>query len=178
MFDFVGKNKRTAQVILALITLPFAFFGVDSYIRRMGTPDDEVAKVGSDRITRAEFDNALREQQEQMRCMLGKNFDSSMFDTPELRFNIREQLINQRLMRQLAEKNHIVVSEDLIRQYIMDFPAFQADGKLSPDKARGVLASHGMTDSMREYEIRQVLLLQPLLDPFGAVAFVSRTSAI
>jgi peptidyl-prolyl cis-trans isomerase D len=178
MFDFVGKNKRTAQVILALITLPFAFFGVDSYIRRMGTPEDEVAKVGSDRITRAEFDNALREQQEQMRRMLGKNFDSSMFDTPEVRFNILEQLINQRLMRQLAEKNNIVVSEDLIRQYITDFPAFQEDGKFSADKARGVLASQGMTESMLDYQIRQVLQQQPLQDPFGAGAFVSRTSAI
>ena len=28
MFDFVYRKKRMVQVILALITLPFAFFGV------------------------------------------------------------------------------------------------------------------------------------------------------
>ena len=177
MFDFVGKNKRTAQVILALITLPFAFFGVDSYIRRMGTADDEVAKVGSDHISQQEFGNALRDQQERMRQMLGRNFDPAMFDTPETRFTILEQLINQRLLQQLAAKNNIVVSEDLIRQYILDFPGFQENGKFSAEKARGVLASQGMSESMLEYQIRQLLQQQPLQDPFGSGAFVSRTSA-
>ena len=33
MFDLLHKHKRVAQVILALITLPFAFFGVDYYFR-------------------------------------------------------------------------------------------------------------------------------------------------
>ena len=177
MFDFVGKNKRTAQVILALITLPFAFFGVDSYIRRMGTADDEVAKVGNDHISQQEFGNALRDQQERMRQMLGRNFDPAMFDTPEARFTILEQLINQRLLQQLATKNNIVVSEDLIRQYILDFPGFQENGKFSAEKARGVLASQGMSEAMLEYQIRQLLQQQPLQDPFGTGAFVSRTSA-
>jgi len=177
MFDFVGKNKRTAQVILALITLPFAFFGVDSYIRRMGTGDDEVAKVGGDHISQQEFGNALRDQQERMRQMLGRNFDPAMFDTPEARFTILEQLINQRLLQQLATKNNIVVSEDLIRQYILDFPGFQENGKFSAEKARGVLASQGMSEAMLEYQIRQMLQQQPLQDPFGSGAFVSRTSA-
>ena len=30
MFDLVHKHKRIAQFILALIMIPFAFFGVDS----------------------------------------------------------------------------------------------------------------------------------------------------
>jgi peptidyl-prolyl cis-trans isomerase D len=166
-----------AQVVLALITLPFAFFGVDSYIRRMGTADDEVAKVGNDHISQQEFGNALRDQQERMRQMLGRNFDPAMFDTPEARFTILEQLINQRLLQQLATKNNIVVSEDLIRQYILDFPGFQENGKFSAEKARGVLASQGMSEAMLEYQIRQLLQQQPLQDPFGTGAFVSRTSA-
>ena len=91
MFDFVGRNKRVAQVILALIALPFAFFGVDSYVQRMGTPADEVAKIGSDRISQLEFSNAVRDQQERMRGMLGKQYDPAMFDTPEVRFNILQQ---------------------------------------------------------------------------------------
>ena len=37
MFDLVHKHKRAAQVILFLITLPFAFFGVDYYFRGGGT---------------------------------------------------------------------------------------------------------------------------------------------
>ena len=177
MFDFVGKNKRVAQVILAIITLPFAFFGVDSYIRRMETGEQEVAKVGSDKISQAEFANALREQQDRMRGMLRERYDPAMFDTPEVRFNILEQLINQRLLGQVSQKQNIIVSDDVIRQYIMDFPAFQENGKFSPEKARSLLASQGMTEAMLEQQMRQQLQFQPLQDPFGQSAFVSRASA-
>ena len=59
MFDLVAKHKRIAQFILALLMVPFAFFGVDYYFRG-GGPNDAVANVGSDKITRQEFDDALR----------------------------------------------------------------------------------------------------------------------
>ena len=177
MFDFVGKNKRVAQIILAIITLPFAFFGVDSYIRQSNTADDSIAKVGSDKISRAEFDNALREQQERMRAMLRERFDPAMFDNPEFRFNILEQLVNQRLLAQLSAKQNIVVSDEIVHQYIMDFPAFQENGKFSPERVRSLLASQGMTENILERQIRQQLQMQPVQDPFGQAGFVSRTGA-
>ena len=33
MFNIVQNNKRLLQIILAIIVLPFAFFGIDSYFR-------------------------------------------------------------------------------------------------------------------------------------------------
>src|SRR4051812_43650213 len=111
MFDFVGRNKRVAQVILAIIALPFAFFGVDSYIRRMESGQQDVARIGGDAITQQEFENALRDQQDRMRGMLRERYDPAMFDTPEMRFNILEQLVNQRLLGQLSKKQNIVVSD-------------------------------------------------------------------
>ena len=45
MFDAVRNNKRIVQVFLALIMLPFAFFGVDSYMRNDGMGGD-VATIG------------------------------------------------------------------------------------------------------------------------------------
>lgn len=177
MFDFVGRNKRMAQVILAIIALPFAFFGVDSYIRRTETGELDVARVGGDKISRAEFDNALRDQQDRMRAMMRDRYDPAMFESPEVRFNILEQLVNQRLLGQLSQKQNVVVSDEVIRQFIFEFPAFQDNGKFSPEKARTLLASQGMTEAMLEQQMRQQLQFQPLQDPFGQAAFVSRTAA-
>ncbi|MBP6529198.1 MAG: SurA N-terminal domain-containing protein, partial [Burkholderiales bacterium] len=73
MFDFVHKNKRLVQFILALIALPFAFFGVDSYVRTMGG-DKDVATVGGQPVSPQDYENALRNQQAQMQRMLGKNY--------------------------------------------------------------------------------------------------------
>ena len=63
MFDAVRNNKRIVQVFLALITLPFAFFGVDSYMRDSGAGSD-VAAIGDLKITQQQFQQTLREQQE------------------------------------------------------------------------------------------------------------------
>jgi len=66
MFDFIGHHKKLVQLILALITLPFPFFGVDYYFRS-GSSSAEVARVGGDPITQAQFDDTIREQQDRMR---------------------------------------------------------------------------------------------------------------
>ena len=94
MFDFVYKQKRLVQVVLALITLPFAFFGVDYYFRGTSSAG-EVARVGGDKITPAEFANAIRDQQDRMRQSLGANYDPAVFDNPE-DFVIDRSLIQAR----------------------------------------------------------------------------------
>ena len=74
MYDFVGRNKRIVQVILALIMVPFALFGVDSYLRQ-SNKEDAIATVGGEKVVRGEYDNAMREQTDRLRGMLGKSFD-------------------------------------------------------------------------------------------------------
>ena len=59
MFDVVRNNKKIVQLFLALITLPFAFFGVESYIRSAGVGGD-LAKVGDVNITEQQFQQAMR----------------------------------------------------------------------------------------------------------------------
>ncbi|TXH26288.1 MAG: hypothetical protein E6Q99_04840, partial [Elusimicrobia bacterium] len=44
MFDAVRNNKRIVQIFLALITLPFALWGVDAYVRNV-TDDGVVARI-------------------------------------------------------------------------------------------------------------------------------------
>src|ERR1700682_6753757 len=95
MYDLTYPKKRLVQVILALITLPFAFFGV-AYRFRGGGSASEIARVGGDTINQAEFANAIRDQQDRMRQSLGKDYDPSVFSNPEVRYSMLEQLIGQR----------------------------------------------------------------------------------
>ena len=66
MFDAVRNNKKIVQGFLLLITLPFAFWGVDSYVKNMSGGED-LATVAGTPIQQAEFQQALREQQERLR---------------------------------------------------------------------------------------------------------------
>ena len=73
MFNFVQQKKRLVQIVLALIILPFAFWGMDSYQNSDG--GEALATVDGEKIGQQEFDNALRQQQDRMREMLGNNYD-------------------------------------------------------------------------------------------------------
>jgi peptidyl-prolyl cis-trans isomerase D len=176
MFDFIGKHKRVVQVILALITLPFAFFGVDYYFRQGGGAPD-VATVGGVKITQTEFDNAIGDQQERMRQQLGASYDPAMFDNPEVRYSILEQLINRTLMHEVAAREVFRVPDVQLQQFIAGIPAFQDNGKFSPERYREVLAAQNMTPAGFEQRLRQDLLLAPVTDPIAAGNIVAKSSA-
>src|SRR6266850_8091609 len=95
MFDFVQKNKRVLQVFLGLIAITFATWGIESYTRFAGG-GDTVAKVNGSDISRREFDEQLRAQQEGMRRMFGGQLDPAAFDNPEMRRAILDQMVNER----------------------------------------------------------------------------------
>ena len=158
MFDLVHKHKHVAQGILALITLPFAFFGVDYYFRR-GDTDQTVATVAGNKISQAEFDDVLREQQQRMRQALGGNFDPAMLETPEVRYALLDQLVNQRLLENRARADRLRVSDTQLQQFIAGLPPFQEDGKFSADKYRQVLAAQNMSPLMFEQRVRGELVL-------------------
>jgi peptidyl-prolyl cis-trans isomerase D len=171
MFDLLHKHQRFTQVVLALITLPFAFFGIDYYIRGSGDAQT-VASVGRNKITQQDFDEALREQQQRMRQALGENFDASMLDSPQVRYALLDQLVNQRLLENEARAERFRVNDAQLAQFIAALPPFQEDGKFSPDKYREVLAAQGMSPLMFEQRVRGDLVLSPLQDPIvsGSIA--------
>jgi peptidyl-prolyl cis-trans isomerase D len=175
MFDIVTKHKRIAQFILALIMVPFAFFGVDFYFRG-GDSQPTVATVGRDKITQAEFDDSLREQQARMRQALGANYDPAMFDSPEVRYALVEQLVNQRLLEQRARADRFRVSDGQLAQFIAELPPFQEAGKFSAEKYRQVLATQNMSPAMFEQRVRAELSLAPLQEPIVSGGLAAKSS--
>lgn len=175
MFDAVRNNKRIVQAFLALITLPFAFFGVESYIRNIGD-DDDVARIGDIKISRQQFQQALRDQQERMRAQFG-NVDPKLLDTPEARKAIVDDLVDQRLILLEVSKARMVAGDDAIRRAVSGIPAFQENGKFSAERYEAVLRAQGMSPAGFEAQLRQDLTLQQLAGAIGQSGFVSRSAA-
>lgn len=166
MFDAVRNNKKVVQIFLLMITLPFAFFGVESYVKNVGSGGG-VATIGGTSIQLGEFQQAMREQQERMRAALGSNFNPAMMDTPEARRAVLENLVNQRLLALDAQKLRLSVSDVTLRETIAAVPAFQENGQFSLPRYEAVLKAQGMTQPVFENRLRHDLALQQLL---GAVA--------
>jgi peptidyl-prolyl cis-trans isomerase D len=172
MFDFVRGNKRFIQLVLALIMLPFALWGVDSYVRTSRT--DDIAQVGGTPIVMAEFQQALREQQERLRPQLGGNVTQAQLDSPELRRNVLQTLINQRLLALHANKSKLAVSDDLLVNFITSVPSLQENGKFSHERYQAIVASQGMSVEMFEARVRQDLLMQQAMMAINDAAVSGR----
>jgi peptidyl-prolyl cis-trans isomerase D len=172
MFDFVHKNKRIVQFILALLVLPFAFVGVDSYVRSAGGEKD-VATVGSQSISPQDFENALRSQQQQMQRALGKNYDPAMFDNPEVRQQVLDGVVNQRLVQAAAQDMNLTAPDAQLRKVILEIPDFQDAGKFSETKYDEVLKLNGLTRMSYEQRLRGDIAQQPMQDALAKASFSS-----
>ena len=176
MFDAVRNNKRIVQLFLAMITLPFAFWGVESYVRN-ASGGDEVATVGSSKVTPQEFQRAVREQEERMRANLGPNFNPAMFDDPEIRRAVLDQLANERVLSLHARKAGLAVSDALLGQIIQTIPQFQDGGRFSRELYDAFVASKGQSQPEFESRLRQDLALRQLMGPVRDASIVAKNSA-
>lgn len=171
MFDAVRNNKKIVQVFLVLIALPFAFFGLESYVSDGGGGTD-VAKVGGVGVSQQEFQQVMREQQERLRNQLGQ-VDPKMFDNPEFRKAILDDVIDRRLLALEAGKRRLFVSDDAVRNAIAGIEAFQQDGKFSSERYEALLSAQGMSPAGFEAQVRQDLTLQQLAGTIGQSGMLS-----
>lgn len=177
MYDFIYKRKRLVQLVLGLITLPFAFFGVNYYFRS-GAHEGEVAMVGSSKITQNDFNKTLQEQQLRMQQALGANYDPAVFKQPEVRYSILQKLIAERLLQDQARRDRLTVSDDQVRQFISNIPEFQEDGRFSQTRYEQLLAMQDPPRSPAQFaeEVRQGLMLAPLEEPISTANIVARSN--
>jgi len=175
MFDFVHEKKRLVQVVLLLIILPFAFWGVDSYRKSGGS--ESLATVNGEKIHQQEFDDALRQQQGRMREVMGDKFDPALFDKPEVRHSILESLVSQHLLMLQARSAGLVVSEEQLAQVIAGIEAFRKDGKFDKQQYIAALRSQNMSPLMFEARVMQELSMRQLTDAYTQNGYASNTSA-
>lgn len=173
MFDFVHEKRRFVQIVLLLIILPFAFFGVDSY--RHSGDSDAPATVNGAKITKQEFETALRQQQDKMRQMLGANYDPAMFEKTEMKQAVLDNLVAQRLLIERAKSAGLTVTDEQIAQVVSGIDAFKEGGKFDKARYASALASQNMTPMMFEARVKDELTGQQLRDAYTQNGYASNT---
>ena len=175
MFDFFTRNKRIAQIILALIFLPFALFGVEHYFSSIGG-GEYVAKVGGYKITQQEFTDALRDEQEKMRRQMGDKFNPIILEDPETRASVLDNLIKQHLLLARAARAGLTANDTQLKKVISEYSAFQENGKFSRARYETLLRNQGLTPLTFEARLRQDMVLAQLSGAFES-EFLPQTVA-
>ncbi len=173
MFDSVRKHQRVLLFIIVVLIFPaFAFFGIQGY-DRMFSDGDTVASVEGEPITRAEFEQAQREQYDRIRQMFGSSIDPQLFDTPAARRELLEGLIDQRLLSVHARDRNVTVSDDRLREAIMAIPGLsRPDGTFDLERYRAYVASRGRNETFFESELRRDVAMRELPDALSQSVLV------
>ena len=87
-------------IVMILLIAAFALWGVGDYFTQSG--NDTVATVNGEKISYVEYSNAFASYRNNMMSQLGEGFDPNYFDSPILRRNYLESMINSELVRQVA----------------------------------------------------------------------------
>lgn len=175
MFEYIQNNRRVVQFFLALIMLPFAFWGIDSF--RGADNGSEVATVGSSRISLQELQQALREQQDRLRQQFGRELPAGMMDSPEIRRAVLDTLVNQRVLMLHAAKSHLVVDDMQLSEAIQSASPFQEDGKFSRKLYDAFVNSKNMSQAEFEHRLRQDISQQRALSTVREGAITVRAAA-
>ena len=176
MFDAVRNNQRIVQIFLGLIALPFAFWGVESYLQNVGVGND-LASVGDTKISQPQFDQAMRERQEELRKSMGSAFRPEMMNSPQLRRSVLDSLIHQRLLLLEAANKRLTTGTRDLQSFIASLPLLQENGAFSKSRYEAVLRAQGTSPAQFEANVRQEMTLRQLIDAVSASAFVSSTQA-
>jgi len=175
MFDTVRNHQRALQFVLLLLILPsFVFFGLSGYDQFLGK-DDDVAKVGDKKISKQELDLAVRDQVARMRASLGPTADGQLLETPEMRGQVLDGLIDERALDLYVGRQHLVVADDTLRRAISaQTDLLKPDGTFDRDRYRDLLAAQGRTEASFEASLRQDIARSLIPQAFGQSAMVPK----
>jgi peptidyl-prolyl cis-trans isomerase D len=171
MFEAVRKNQRISQVILAIIIVPFAFFGMDAFFDG-SQGSGEVASVGDAVISVREFEQALQERQERIRQASGGEYDRALYESEAFRRSVLDGIIDQRVLAVHAVESRMSVSPEQLQEVITGISAFQDEGRFSLERYEQMLRAQGMTPAMFEAQLARDLESRQISEAVGESAFV------
>lgn len=161
MLQSIRNNAQgfLAWVIVILIAIPFAFWGIHEYLSPVSK--SVIAEVNGTELLEKEFDYNVQQQKRQLRSMLQKDLDLSFMEE-QIRQNTIQQMISEEVLVQTALDAGLRISNQVLAQHIREFPAFREDNVFSQGAYENFLRHQGMTPGDFEMQIRRALLTDQL----------------
>jgi len=185
-----------AIVIVALLAIPFAFFGMEQYLfqsnanyaAKVETPPSWwrsapdwwlVRKLAwkSEEVSPEDFRRAFESERQRRREAEGERFDARGFESPESKREVLEVLVDQKVLQLAAERDGMVVGDDAVREVIQEIPAFLVDGKFDTQRYQLALQAQGLSPQGFQELVREGLQQALLREQVAQSAFVTPTES-
>ena len=162
------------KILLGAIVIVFVFWGVGSFrAQRIG----RVALVNGDQITIDEYRDAYNNLIEQFRQRFGNNLNEETIKMLQVRKQALNQLIDNRLLVQEAQRLKFRVSDKELAGAIMAIGAFQNAGVFDNRLYKNALSRIRMTPEEFEVAQRDTMLIEKLSTFITSAVKVSEEEA-
>ena len=148
-----GATGIVAYIIVILITIPFAFWGIQEYFG--GPADQKVAEINGNEISKIVFDSQLQEQRRYLKSILGDSFDTLYQDESKLKNDVLDSIIQNALISDESNDAGYRVSNAQLNKRIQAVPQFQKNGKFDNATYQQLLTSQRRSPVEFEQQLRQ-----------------------
>ena len=165
------RDKATgwiAGVIVGLLVISFAFWGVSFYSGQAG--EINVAKVNDADIPYQSFQRSFAQLRKQMQSVLGDSL--SLEEESLIKNQTVEKLIESELINQLVIDTKLNITSDKLIESIKNIEFFRGEEGFDRAKYERSINSIGMPPTIFEAQLRMDLLSEQLQAGFSETTFV------
>lgn len=173
-----GAASWIAKGLMVLLILSFGVWGIADYVGSFGRSGD-VAKVGSAAITQTEFVEAFRREVNNLRRRFGSNFSNEQARQLGMDESVLNRLIEDKLYVQTARNMGVSVSDQQVRDTIMNAAAFKGmAGQFDRLAFESYLRNEGYSESMLVALLREDIARTQLVGSlFGSITTAPKAMA-
>lgn len=166
MLDFLRKRKRSWIIVFFLfviIVVFIAFYGGNP-TQDLGFRD--VATVNGEVLTQREFALHYSRLLDRYRELFKGSMTPELIKSLNLKNNLLDELITQKLIVQQARALGVSVTDDELAERIAQVPEFQVNGRFNKERYTQILRANRLTPAQFEAEQRDQLAIERI---FGIV---------
>ncbi|OED38323.1 hypothetical protein AB833_20440 [Chromatiales bacterium (ex Bugula neritina AB1)] len=158
--DGIRNSKWLKYLLVTVICIPFALFGVNSYFNGGGA--DYAAKVNGEKVSLNAFNNAYQNQRAQLAQAFGGRIPEGFNAVSIVGNQAMDSVVTREVMRQAAVANGFAVGDEDLANQLFDIDAFAIDGQFDKERYQVQLQSMGISAAEFESQFRNDLLMQQL----------------
>lgn len=146
-------SSLVAYVIIGLLILSFALWGIQEYFGAGGAP--AAAAVNDVEITIPEFSDRFQQYRQQLRSNLGRTYEQQFPDEGVIKQQVIEGMVDMEILRQEVTEAGFRISDTSLVQKIQQVPQFRKDGKFDPELYTRLLQAQRYDKARFEAELRE-----------------------
>ena len=150
------REKVTGWIaygIIFLISVPFALWGVNSYLG--GGEVLPAAIINGNEVSQQELDQAYTNYRQRLAQLFGGRIPESLGNESRLREQVLSQLIEEYALQQYTQKQGYRIADAELNKIIRNMDAFQRDGKFETETYQAQLRSLGYSPVGFEQQLRR-----------------------